>query len=94
MVWISKSGLEILIRAPKVPYLVPRIRRKWVVFALLGTKKWDFGCPNQNSETTFRDPKHQQNQHLDTLGTFLALEKCFFAFFFINFAHFWLLFSV
>ena len=31
MVWISKSGLGILIRAPEVPFFVPPKRQKWAV---------------------------------------------------------------
>ena len=47
--------------------------------------KWHFGCPNQNSKTTFRDPNHPQNPHLDTLGTFFGPQKVIFG----HFAFFW-----
>ena len=32
VVWISKCGLGILIRAPEVPFLVPPKRQKWAAF--------------------------------------------------------------
>ena len=58
-----------------------------------GYQKWHFGCPNQNSETTFRDPNHPQNPHLCTLGTFFGPRKVIFGHF-VNFAYFYLVFRV
>jgi len=52
-----------------------------------GYKKWHFGCPNQNSETTFRDPNHPQNPQLDHLGTQIGPRKVIFGYF-IEFGHF------
>ena len=92
VVWISKSGLGILTRAPEVPFFVPPKRQKWAVFAVWGYKKWHFGCLNQNSETTFRDPNHPQNPQLDTLVTFFGPRKVIFGHF-VNFAYFYLVFS-
>ena len=59
----------------------------------LGYQKWHFGCPNQNSETTFRDPNHPQNPHLDTLGTFFGPRKVIFGHF-VSFAYFYLVFPL
>ena len=39
VVWISKSGLGILIRALEVPFLIPPKRQKWVVLAVLRVPK-------------------------------------------------------
>ena len=36
VVWISKSGLGILIRASEVPFFVPSKRQNWAVLAVLG----------------------------------------------------------
>ena len=58
VVWISKSGLGISFRAPEVPFSVPPKRQKW---PHSGTKKWHFGCPNKNSETTFISPTSPKN---------------------------------
>jgi len=52
-----------------------------------GYQKWHFGCPNQNSETTFRDPNHPQNPQLDHLGTQIGPRKVIFGYF-IEFGHF------
>ena len=56
-------------------------------------KKWHFGCPNQNFETTFRDTNHPQNPHFDTLGTFFGPRKVIFGHF-VNFAYFYLIFPL
>ena len=48
-----------------------------------GYQKWHFGCPNQNSKTTFQ----YKYPHLDTLGTVLDPGKVIFGHFFY-FGHF------
>ena len=35
-VFVLKSGLRILIRAPEVPFLVPPKRPEWVILGVLG----------------------------------------------------------
>ena len=77
-VFVSKSCLRILIRATEVPFLVTP---KW------GCQKWHFGCPNQNSESTFIDQNHPQNPQKDTLGTQIGPRKVIFSHFFY-FVHF------
>ena len=52
-----------------------------------GYQKWHFGCPNQNSETTFIDQNHPQNPQKDTLGTQIGPRKVIFGHF-IDFGHF------
>ena len=52
-----------------------------------GYQKWHFGCPNQNSESTFIDQNHPQNPHLDHLGTQIGQRKVIFGHF-IDFGHF------
>ena len=49
-----------------------------------GYQKWHFGCPNQNSESTFIDQNHPQK---DTLGTQIGPRKVIFSHFFY-FVHF------
>ena len=52
-----KSGLRIFVCAPEVPFF--GILR-WALLAkvpIFGYKTWHFGCPNENSETTFKSPK-------------------------------------
>merc|ERR1711963_175912 len=68
---------------------MPKMGRFGPFGAKMGHFKWHIGCPNQNSKTTFRDPNHTQNPHLDTLGTFFGPRKVFFGHF-VNFAYFWL----
>ena len=41
----------VLIPAPEVPFSVPS---KWQKQSFWGYQKWHFGCPNQNSKTTFQ----------------------------------------
>ena len=50
-------------------------------------QKWHFGCPNQNSKTTFQYKHPPWNPHLDTLGTILDPGKVIFGHF-IAFGHF------
>ena len=59
----------------------------WVILVIWGYQKWHFGCPNQNSETTFIDQNHPQNPHLDHLGTQIGPRKVIFGHF-IDFSHF------
>ena len=47
-----------------------------------GYQKWHFGCPNQNSESTFIDQNHPQNPQKDTLGTQIGPRKVIFSHFF------------
>ena len=54
VVFVLKSGLRISIRAPEVLFSGPPKHPKWPVFGVLGSQKWHFGCPNQNSKTTFQ----------------------------------------
>ena len=42
-VFVLKSGLRILIRAPQVPFLVPPKRPFWVFLAILGVPKRALG---------------------------------------------------
>ena len=44
-VFVLKSGLRILIRAPEVPFLVPPKRPFWVFLAILGVPKMALGVP-------------------------------------------------
>ena len=46
-----KSGFKIFVRAPKVPFFRTLT---WALLAKKGSKKWQFGCRNKNSKTTFR----------------------------------------
>ena len=47
------GGLRILIRAPKMPFLVPQKMLKRPVLVILGISKMA-RCPDQNSKTTFQ----------------------------------------
>ena len=38
-VFVLKSGLRILIRAPQVPFLVPPKRPKWAILGVFGVRK-------------------------------------------------------
>ena len=89
VVLVYKSGLRILIRAPKVPFLAAR---KWLKLAKMtrfksfwGYQKWHFGCPNQNSKSTYIDQNHPQNPQKDTLGTQIRPRKVIFSHFFYFF---------
>ena len=57
-VFVLKNGLRILIQAPEVPFLVPPKTPKMGHFGCFwlfwGYQNWHFGCPNQNSKTTFQ----------------------------------------
>ena len=95
MVWISKSGLGILIQAPKVPFFVPSKRRKWAVLAVLGRFG---GSKNGTSGAQIKIPRplleiHPQNPQLDHLGTQIGPQKVIFGHF-VNFAYVWLVFRV
>ena len=57
------------------------------LLVILGYQKWHFGCPNQNSESTFIDQNHPQNPQKDTLGTQIGPQKVIFSHFFY-FVHF------
>ena len=46
-----------------------------------GYQKWHFGCPNQNSETTFIDQTSPQNPQKDALGTQIGPRKVIFGHF-------------
>ena len=81
-VFVLKSGLRILIRAPEVPFSVPPITPKMGHFGCFwlfwGYRKWHFGCPNQNSKTTVQYKYPPYNPHLDTLGAILDPGKVIF----------------
>ena len=79
---VYKSGLRILIRATEVPFLVTP---KW------GCQKWRFGCPNQNSETTFQYKLAPKTSKKDTLGTQIGPRKVIFGHF-AFFEYFYLIF--
>ena len=73
-----KVVLEFWFGHPKCHFWYPQNGKNRPFGPFWGYQKWHFGCPNQNSETTFRDPNHPQNPHLDTLGTFFGPRKVFF----------------
>ena len=72
-----------------VHFLYPQNGKNGPFLPFWGYKKWHFGCPNQNSETTFRDPNHPQNPHFETLRSFFGPRKVIFGHF-VNFAYFYL----
>ena len=43
--FVLKSGLRILIRAPQLPFLVPPKRQKWAILVFLGVPKMALGVP-------------------------------------------------
>ena len=86
VVWISKSGLH-------CHFWYPQNGGNGIFLPFWGYQKWHFGCPNQNSETTFRDPNLPQNPHLYILGTFFSPRKVIFGRF-VNFAYFYLVFPL
>ena len=80
-VFVLKSGLRILIRAPQVPFIgTPKIAKNTQNGRFGGYRKWHLGCPNQNSETTSIDQNHPQK---DTFGTQIGPRKVIFGHFLI-----------
>ena len=59
----------------------PKMTKMTPFWPFWGYQKWHFGCPNQNSETTFKDQTSPQNPQIDTLGTQIGPRK-------VTFGHF------
>ena len=70
---------------PKCHFWYPQNDQNDPFWSFWGYQKWHFGCPNQNSETTFIDQNHPQNPQKDTLGTQIDPRKVIFG----HFAFFW-----
>ena len=56
--WTYKSGLRIFVRASEVPFFYGHF---WQKCPSLRAQKWHFGCPDENSETTFISPTSPKN---------------------------------
>ena len=90
-VFVLKSGLRILIRAPEVPFSVPQNSQthpKWPILGVLGgTKNGTSGARIKILRPLF-NTNTPQNPHLDTLGTILDPRKVIFSHF-VLFGEFW-----
>ena len=92
--WSIKVFSEFWFGHPKCHFWYPKNDQKGSFWSFWGYQKWHFGCPNQNSETTFIDQNHPQNPQKDTLGTQIGPRKvifchfaCFWYFYLIFFEH-------
>ena len=86
-VFVLKSGLRILIRAPQVPFLVPPKTPILGVFGYFGgTENGTWGARIKILRPLFNTNK---NPHLDTMGTILDPGKVIFwpFFCFWSFSH-------
>ena len=65
-----------------VPPKTPKMGNFGCFWLFWEYQKWHFGCPNQNSKTTFPyNPHPPENLHLDTSGTILDPGKVIFGHF-------------
>ena len=60
-VGLIKVVSEFLFVHPKCHFLASKDGHFWQKCPYSGTKKWHFGCRNQNSETTFISPTSPKN---------------------------------
>ena len=81
-VFVLKSGLRILIRAPEVPFSVPPKMPKMGVFGHFGgTKNGTSGARIKILRRVFNTNTPLKIPHLDTLGTILDPRKVIFSHF-------------
>ena len=81
-VFVLKSGLSILIRAPEEPFSVPpKYPKKTILGVLGGTKNGTSGVRIKILRPLFNTNTPPKTPHLDTLGTILDPGKVIFGHF-------------